>query len=465
MKHLIVLLHIVLLMPLEASLYAQTQEKIPFPFLGKIQPRHARDITSSNWSIGAETMDRNYTVYQHWKDYLGPLGFKKARVQAGWARTEQAKGVYDWNWLDEILFDMPAQGVKPWVNLGYGNAIYANGGGTTLFGSLPESAEALKAWDLWVRATVSRYQDIVDEWEVWNEPNYRIPAPKYADFLVRTAENVKSVQPDGKILAFGLGSGVDYQYADSVLSLVAKQNKLHLIDEVSFHRHQFIPEDYENVDKLQAVVRKYDSRITIRQTESGAPTVRQKTKALHSFDWNEQIAAKWALRRLLGDLGRDIPSSYFGIMEMKYPDEMNSKGVLKSRDDQTVERPKTTYSVLQYVSSTFDDRLERIPEYQYTLPVDTAYSLFAYRHQQTGEQLLTVWLHNGIPQTDNRKLLTDIHIPDGKFSDPVYVDLLSGAVYRIPKNRWTRKGSAYEFRKIPVYDSPVLITDKSNLHL
>ena len=34
-----------------------------FEYLGKIRPRHARDIKSSNWSVGAETMDRDYTIY------------------------------------------------------------------------------------------------------------------------------------------------------------------------------------------------------------------------------------------------------------------------------------------------------------------------------------------------------------------------------------------------------------------
>ena len=38
---------------------------------------------SSSWSVGAETMDRNFTLYSEWSQYLGPLGVKRARVQAG----------------------------------------------------------------------------------------------------------------------------------------------------------------------------------------------------------------------------------------------------------------------------------------------------------------------------------------------------------------------------------------------
>jgi len=67
-----------------------------FTYLGIIRPRHAREIESSNWAVGAETMDRDYTIYDNWRNYLGPLGVKKARIQSGWAKTEQEKGKYDW---------------------------------------------------------------------------------------------------------------------------------------------------------------------------------------------------------------------------------------------------------------------------------------------------------------------------------------------------------------------------------
>ena len=36
---------------------------ITLPVLGKVTPRAAKDIVSSPWSIGAETIDRDFTVY------------------------------------------------------------------------------------------------------------------------------------------------------------------------------------------------------------------------------------------------------------------------------------------------------------------------------------------------------------------------------------------------------------------
>jgi hypothetical protein len=93
-----------------------------YRYVGNVQPRHARDIVASNWSIGAETMDRDCTIYANWRQHLGPLGVKKARIQSGWAKTEKKRGVYDWAWVDEIVLDMVDQGVEPWGCLCYGNA-------------------------------------------------------------------------------------------------------------------------------------------------------------------------------------------------------------------------------------------------------------------------------------------------------------------------------------------------------
>ena len=43
--------------------------------------------------------------------------------------------------------------------------------------------------------------------------------------------------------------------------------------------------------------------------------------------------------------------------------------------------------------------------------------------------------------------------------------LRTGDVYENPVNDWSREGSEYSFKNIPVYDSPVIIADKSVLWL
>ena len=46
-------------------------------------------------------------------DKVAAIGVKWVRIQSGWARTEKEKGVYDFRWLDSIVDNLLARGLKP----------------------------------------------------------------------------------------------------------------------------------------------------------------------------------------------------------------------------------------------------------------------------------------------------------------------------------------------------------------
>ena len=69
--------------------------------IGRLAVRGAKDIKSSKWSVGCETMDRDYADWNAYKHLLEPLGAKHGRLFSGWAKTEQEKGVYDFTWRSE----------------------------------------------------------------------------------------------------------------------------------------------------------------------------------------------------------------------------------------------------------------------------------------------------------------------------------------------------------------------------
>jgi len=442
-----------------------------YPRIGKIKPRHARDIESSNWSIGAETMDRDYTIYRNWRAYLGPLGVKKARIQSGWAKTETTKGEYDWAWLDEIIPDMVAQGVEPWVCLCYGNPIYPGGGGSGLGGALPSSPQALAAWDRFVAAFVDRYNEHVSEWEIWNEPRGEAAKTEYPQFLVRTAEIIRKLQPNATVIACAT-AGVNTGHVDAALRHLKEAGKLHLVDEVTYHPYKPNPDaSYGQVQPLRDLVTSYSDAITVRQGENGCPSKKGSFGALSQFDWDEQSQAKWALRRLLGDLGRDIPSSYFAICDMHYRGKdggtiINYKGALATNPDKTVAYAKPAYRAVQHVTAIFDDRLKRIPGYKWQMgeaspAAADRLSLFGYA-APSGKQIVTVWRDTDQPGENPEREYVDLVLPAANFSDPVYVDLLTGEVYDVPDDKWhTERGATRcEFDQVPVYDSVVLIADR-----
>lgn len=440
------------------GLLAQPSDYI---YLGKVSPRHAKDIQASNWSVGAETMDRDYTIYDNWKEYLGPLGIKKARLQAGWAKTEYQKGHYNFAWLDRIIYDMANQGVEPWMNVSYGNPLYS--GGTRLGAAMPKDSASVAAFAAWAKLLAARYSDVVDEYEIWNEGLHRDrnSVDDYANLYVASAEAIRSVQPEAQLLAMAI-AGIHPELADRFLAEMQQRGKLYLIDQITYHPYRKNPDEvYEEVLELRAVVNRYDPRITIRQGENGAPSQYRNTKALNSYPWTETSQSKWALRRMLGDLGRDIETSYFSIVDLNYPDEINRKGTLESDTTKKVVKAKPVYYALQHLAAIFDNTLARIPNYAFTTDADSSLSLFAYQHQATRQQVVTLWLDGSTPSDSEEHQLMDISVSGGNFNEAVWVDVRTGGVFAIPDKNIRRQGTHVTFTDIPIDDSPVLIADQS----
>ena len=51
------------------------------PCIGTVNSKSTDETSSSNWYLGCETLDRDYTDYDQYKDYLKPLGIHTARLQ------------------------------------------------------------------------------------------------------------------------------------------------------------------------------------------------------------------------------------------------------------------------------------------------------------------------------------------------------------------------------------------------
>ncbi len=451
---------------------------IDYPVLGKVAPRHARDIVSSSWSIGGETIDRDFTVYEHYKKYLGPLGAKGLRLQAGWAKCETAKGVYSWEWLDAIVNDAVAQGVRPWLEFNYGNPIYPGGGDTGLGGGFPSSPEALAAWDRWCRALVERYRDRVHEWEIWNEPDINnrgtAPVDAYLDLYIRTATIVRAAQPQSQLWALALAHSPDY--ADKFIAGMKARGKLGLIDAITYHGYPRNPDDTKLADQLRASIAKHGAKIAIRQGETGAPSRYQENFALSKIAWTETLQAKWDLRRLLAHHAKDVPMNLFTMSDMHYTQvtnqttvdgvvRMNYKGILATNPDQTIAHVKPVYYVAQTVFAVFDDTVKRIREYPFTTTALRGVGITGYRSETRGGQIVTLWFNDAPPAEANGVTRANVTLRAGKFTEPVLVDVRTSTVYALPKTQWAEGKDGVTFRDLPLYDSPMLIAERALIQL
>lgn len=449
------------------------------PLLGRVRPRSTNEIKGSNWFLGCETIDRGYTDYSAYKEYLCPLGIHTIRLQGGWAKTEKVKGVYDFGWMDEIVYDAVSRGLKPWIQTGYGNALYPGGGGVNLGAGMPLSSEAMEGYLNWVAALVTRYRNCVLDWEVWNEPNFgdnKINTPEItAEFNLRTAKVIRQLQPEARISALALGH-IDLDYTERFFRYLHERDACNLFHNVTYHDYAYNPDsNHLNVFRFRQIVKRYAPHLIIRQGENGAPSVPNAGGALWQYDWSELSQAKWDLRRMLDNLGNDIQCSVFSIAEMQYRGagpitKVNTKGLLQTDADNRVIRPKMAYRAVQHVTSIFDDSLERIDGTRFThsltqsdtdrywLSTDRSVAVYGYRSKADGSRIYTLWQDDAIPGNDCVMLEPDLAIAGSGMREPVLVELISGSVYSLPVQK---DGIIDRFAHVPVFDSPVAIAEKS----
>jgi len=450
----------------------KTPLAVSYKKIGTLKPRSTKQIESSRITVGCETLDRNHTVWDNYKAYLPSLGVKKIRLQAGWAKCEKVKGVYDWQWLDEIIDFAVANHIEPWLETSYGNPIYEGGGGTNLLNSLMTSPEAYAAWDKWVEALVLRYKDRVKEYEIWNEPDHpgqKIAPETTAELNIRTAGIIKKNQPGAKIAGLAFASNSNMDYLDRFLKVIADQGKLDLFQWISYHSYTLPPEAAYNDKRvlgLKKVIEKYSKNILLRQGENGAPSTYIPSFALDKYYWTEYTQAKYDMRRLLGDLGHDIETSVFTIIDIYYNwgnnnAVLNTKGLIQSDITMAAIRPKVAYYAVQNLASIFDNSLELTSNFSYKTNAKESMSIFGYQQKNTKKQLVTLWMDSQTPTNSFATTPTEITIENVNFNNPVWVDLMTGHVYEIPKKDWSKSGNSYTFKQIPVYDSPILIVEKS----
>lgn len=280
---------------------------------------------------------------------------------------------------------------------------------------------------------------------------------------IRTAEIIKSVQADAKIAGLAFASNSDQEYLDRFLNVIEDEGKLGLFHWISYHCYTMKPESAYTQDRvlgLQKVIRKYSETILLKQGENGAPSTYIPSFALSNYYWTEYTQAKYDLRRLLGDLGHDIETSVFTIIDIYYKPVLNTKGLIQSDITMSAIRPKVAYYAIQNLAAVFDDKLVLNHDVTYSAQTDQSMSVYAYMHKIKNMPLLTLWLDGYEATNSFDTTMINVSFENVNIESPVLVDLMTGSIYEIPEAHWNKNGKNVIFT-IPLYDSPMIITERN----
>ena len=410
---------------------------------GQLETRAAKDIKGSSWSVGCETLDRDYADWNQYKRFLGELGAKRGRLFSGWAKTEQEKGRYDFSWLDPQVREMQAMGVKPWICISYGNPVW---GSDFRLGmrvkQVTGNRDSFDAWLRYTKALVARYKDVVTEWEIWNEPFNQ--ANEYAEMVYETAKAIREVQPEAICIVTAIRM-TDYPV---VLEKLKREKALDLVKWWAYH--PYTPNPDSNYDTLALPLRKlvkgYSSEYDILQGEVGCPSQLEFAHALANVEWTEYAQAKWDLRRALGDFARGIPSNLFTFIDLQYTFMLQSFGLIRSN---TLKEPvyrRPSFFAMQNVYSFFDEDVHALGIEKHEV---NGKELTVARFERQSSPVFVVWYSGERPSDSLAYERADLSgIIKTAWRDPVWCDLMTGKICKLP-----------DVRSVPLWDSPVMIAE------
>jgi hypothetical protein len=418
---------------------------------------------AGRWCIGCETVDRDFVSFEAMEPFLQQVGAAEVRLQGGWARCEpNADGRYEWAWLDRCIDGAIDAGLKPWLQLSYGNPAYPQGGGVGLRQGLPTSDEAVAGFVRWSVAAAERYGDRIHAFEIWNEADLRGGDPlEYATLLAAVGPKLREARPDVKQYAFSVAH-MEPAWLRTCLEAAQQAGPIDFIDAVLFHGYPGNPDDEFDLPlALEAEARRFLPDVEMIQGETGSPAAKT-TRALSHLDWTPRAQAVWNSRRMLAHHARGYAMNLFQISDMQYfgpaageSQGANTKGLIETRRDNSAVGPRPSFDATRSIFTLFgsDVALGAQP-----YATEDGVACFAWSGANEDAIRRIAWWRNDTTPAEGEALPKTIRLPRPPFAQPRIVDILSG-------------GDVYELDprddeiELPCLDTPLVCVDAADVSL
>ena len=460
--------------------------------VGQIQPKKSVDVHHSRIGLGFEKLDRDVFDPEKAYPFVAQTGVKWARLQSGWQRTEQEKGVYNFAWLDTIVDNLIKVGVEPWLCLCYGNALYTPAA-AQYFGAVGcppiHTEEEKKGWENYVKAVVTHYKGRIHYYEVWNEPDgdwcwkHGPNAKELGQFNIDTARHCKEADPTCEVVGFVTCRNNRFHFLDELCETGLCDH----LDGITYHSYKIHDREFEeSYDLYDEIRKKHNPKLKIIQGESGTQSRPDGNGALRLASWTQLKQAKFLLRHLLIDIACGVEfTSYFSCMDMiEALNGLNGDvasyldygyfGVVGADFDENGRStgeytPKQSFKALQNLCSVFCNDYELVAgapvegivepswrtwEFDYDFNEARSYTF----RKPNGSLGMVYWNSDSNILTQTFESTVSLRIPKCRCKDIRLTDLLTGDIYEIPEKMIIDQGVFCKLKNLPVTDYPLLLT-------
>lgn len=458
----------------------------------KINPSEFQSL-QSHASVGFECLDRELYDPERCYDLLQQAGVKYARVQTGWNRCETEKGVYNFEWLDDIVDNLLQRGIQPWFNVGFGNILYMPNSKTpSAVGQVPicYGAEVMQVWKNYVAALAKHYAGRITHYEIWNEPDisdFWAPGSsnpeEYAQLINETGAVILKENANAKIGACMSDAFASefLHFKDYLFKLAKKVQKL---DFFSYHRYN----SRADVDLLQNVsyMRKIFAfnglpEVEIWGGECGYASYLPKGHIiLNEKPSSEQQQAVSLLRYFVTDAAAGCRlTSFFMVVDLiqkvyQTARQNNTNPARSGILNGLSYTPKMAYTALANISNILNGEFTISNRFialctRYTKPyVNMPQQPFCAAFEKNGKPFYAYYYPTyiedecGLFKTPVAVHLQNLY-PGDALHNPVAVDSLTGKVYK-PDLKTDYDGLTV-LEGLPVAEYPIFILEQEELEI
>ena len=124
---------------------------------------------------------------------------------------------------------------------------------------------------------------------------------------------------------------------------------------------------------------------------------------------------------------------------------------------------RPAYYAVQHLAGFFDDEVKPVGLLAYESDCPRTMAVAGF--EKEGTSVVLLWYSDEVPSDALTWNPVDLTIQGATFQDPVYVEMITGKVYELDRSAWKAEGETVTFTKLPVWDSPMMIAERSQVGL
>ncbi len=113
--------------------------------------------------------------------------------------------------------------------------------------------------------------------------------------------------------------------------------------------------------------------------------------------------------------------------------------------------------------SFFDDTVQPVGMLEHDSSTNRTLAVAGFK--KAGTPVLLVWYCDEIPSDELKWDRIDLTVKGTAFTDPVYVEMITGKVFELDQTNWRVESGNTCFTQFPVWDSPMMLVDRDQVKL